>query len=189
MLTRMPLRLSLPLLLSVFAGLFTLLLTTFQLPSSIEAAVEDWQNRTRQHFALLQSSLSDHVRHGRTAELETELADLASLDGIAWAMVIDRDLRIVASTRLDLRTDQLNAISPSALKARVRMGHASWLPLAGQRQLAIYPLDRTGQIPRPASMTHCSSNSTSPPSCSRSSGMPGAIWHRSLHCCFSSGWR
>jgi len=34
----MPLRLSLPLLLSVFAGLFTLLLTTFQLPSSIEAA-------------------------------------------------------------------------------------------------------------------------------------------------------
>lgn len=147
MLTRMPLRLSLPLLLSVFAGLFTLLLTTFQLPSSIEAAVEDWQNRTRQHFALLQSSLSDHVRHGRTAELETELADLASLDGIAWAMVIDRDLRIVASTRLDLRTDQLNAISPSALKARVRMGHASWLPLAGQRQLAIYPLDRTGQIP------------------------------------------
>ena len=146
MLTRLPLRLSLPLLLGVFAALFTLLLIVFQLPASIEQATEDWQHRTRQHFALLQSSLSDHVRHARTSELETELADLASLDGIVWAMVIDRDLRIVASTRLDLRADQLQAISPAALKARIRDGHATWLPLAGQQQLAIYPLDRVGQI-------------------------------------------
>ncbi|MBA1262436.1 putative bifunctional diguanylate cyclase/phosphodiesterase [Stutzerimonas stutzeri] len=147
MLTRMPLRLSLPLLLGLFAALFTLLLTTFQVPGSIEEAVQDWQNRTKQHFALLQSSLSDHVRQGRTTELEIELADLASLDGIVWAMVIDRELRIVAATRLDLQADQLDAISPAALKAHVRRGHPIWLPLAGQRQLAIYPLDRTGQIP------------------------------------------
>ena len=141
MLTRLPLRLSLPLLLGLFAALFAFLLTTFQLPASIEEAVDDLQKRTQQHLALLQGGLSDHVRYGHIGALEAELTALTSLDGIVWAMVIDGDLQTLASTRADLHADRLQAISPSALKARIRQDHASWLPLAGEQQLAIYPLD------------------------------------------------
>ena len=81
MLTRLSLRKSLPLLLGIFGLMFTVLLTTWHLPTRIEETLTDWRDHTAQHLALLQSSLSDHRRLGRNAELETELADLASLEG------------------------------------------------------------------------------------------------------------
>ncbi len=109
MLTRLSLRKSLPLLLGIFGLMFTVLLTTWHLPTRIEETLTDWRDHTAQHLALLQSSLSDHRRLGRNAELETELADLASLEGVRWAMVIGPDLQIIATTRLGLTAERLGA--------------------------------------------------------------------------------
>src|SRR5690606_4592106 len=111
MLTRLSLRRSLPLLLGLFGLLFTILLTVWHLPTRIEETLTDWRSHTYQHLALLQSSLSDHRRLGRTAELETELADLASLEGVRWAMVTDHELAVIAATRLGLLPERLDLIS------------------------------------------------------------------------------
>ncbi|MGK9046068.1 EAL domain-containing protein [Stutzerimonas chloritidismutans] len=144
MLTRLSLRKSLPLLLGIFGLMFTVLLTTWHLPTRIEETLTDWRDHTAQHLALLQSSLSDHRRLGRNAELETELADLASLEGVRWAMVIGPDLRIIATTRLGLTAERLELIDAAALKSHVDSGRPAWAG-EGARQLAIYPLDRVAQ--------------------------------------------
>ncbi|MCQ4294045.1 EAL domain-containing protein [Pseudomonas stutzeri] len=144
MLTRLSLRKSLPLLLGIFGLLFTVLLTAWHLPTRIEETLTGWRNHTYQHLALLQSSLSDHRRLGRIAELETELADLASLQGVRWAMVIDADLQMIATTRLGLKPGRLELISAADLKQYVDSGRAGWTG-EGSRQLAIYPLDRVAQ--------------------------------------------
>jgi len=144
MLTRLSLRKSLPLLLGIFGLMFTVLLTTWHLPTRIEETLTDWRDHTAQHLALLQSSLSDHRRLGRNAELETELADLASLEGVRWAMVIGPDLQIIATTRLGLTAERLELIDAAALKSHVDSGRPAWAG-EGARQLAIYPLDRVAQ--------------------------------------------
>jgi len=144
MLTRLSLRKSLPLLLGIFGLMFTVLLTTWHLPTRIEETLTDWRDHTAQHLALLQSSLSDHRRLGRNAELETELADLASLEGVRWAMVIGPDLQIIATTRLGLTAERLELIDAAALRAHVDSGRPAWAG-EGARQLAIYPLDRVAQ--------------------------------------------
>ncbi len=144
MLTRLSLRKSLPLLLGIFGLMFTVLLTTWHLPTRIEETLTDWRDHTAQHLALLQSSLSDHRRLGRNAELETELADLASLEGVRWAMVIGLDLQIIATTRLGLTAERLELIDAAALRAHVDSGRPAWAG-EGARQLAIYPLDRVAQ--------------------------------------------
>ena len=120
MLTRLSLRKSLPLLLGIFGLMFTVLLTTWHLPTRIEETLTDWRDHTAQHLALLQSSLSDHRRLGRNAELETELADLASLEGVRWAMVIGPDLQIIATTRLGLTAERLELIDAARLGRRRR---------------------------------------------------------------------
>ncbi len=140
MLTRLSLRRSLPLLLALFGLLFTILLTVWHLPTRIKETLAGWRTHAHQHLAHLQSSLSDHRRLGRDAELETGLADWASLDGVRWAMVIDHDMQIVAATRLGLRPDQLKLINAAELKAYVDSGRVAWAG-EGPRQLAIYPLD------------------------------------------------
>ncbi|HBC02072.1 MAG TPA: sensor domain-containing diguanylate cyclase, partial [Pseudomonas sp.] len=144
MLTRLSLRRSLPLLLGIFGLLFTVMLTAWHLPTRIEETLAGWRNHTSQHLALLQSSLSDHRRLGRNAELETELADLASLEGVRWAMVIDRSLQVIATTQLGLSPERLTLIDASELAKQVNGGRAGWFG-EGSRQLAIYPLDRVAQ--------------------------------------------
>lgn len=141
MLTRLSLRRSLPLVLGLFGLLFTLLLTALHLPDQSEATLRSWRDNTEQHLALLQSSLSDHRRANRTAELETELADVASLAGVRWAMVVDAKLQVIASTRLDLDPNNLALISPQALIERVSQGERGWIEQDPARQLAIYPLN------------------------------------------------
>ena len=148
MLTRLSLRKSLPLLLGIFGLLFTVLLTAWHLPTRIEETLTGWRNHTYQHLALLQSSLSDHRRLGRTAELETELADLASLQGVRWAMVVDADLQPIATTRLGLGTDRLELIGAAELKQYVTSGRAGWIG-EGSRQMAIYPLDSVAKDGKP----------------------------------------
>lgn len=145
MLTRLSLRRSLPLLLGLFGLLFTVLLTAWHLPTRIEETLADWRSHTNQHLALLQSSLSDHRRLGRTAELETELADLASLEGVRWAMVIDHELEVIAATRLGLVPERLELISAANLEAFVASGRPSWTGEKADHQLAIYPLDRVAE--------------------------------------------
>lgn len=144
MLTRLSLRRSIPLLLGIFGLLFTVMLTAWHLPTRIEETLAGWRNHTSQHLALLQSSLSDHRRLGRNAELETELADLASLEGVRWAMVIDRSLQVIATTQLGLSPERLTLIDAGELAKQVNGGRAGWFG-EGSRQLAIYPLDRVAQ--------------------------------------------
>ena len=124
MLTRLSLRRSLPLVLGLFGLLFTLLLTALHLPDHREATLQSWRDNTEQHLAMLQSSLSDHRRANRIAEMETELADVASLEGVRWAMVIDSQLQVIASTRLDLDPRKLALIDPQAL-AELSLIHIS----------------------------------------------------------------
>ncbi|CAM5345247.1 Sensor domain-containing diguanylate cyclase OS=Stutzerimonas stutzeri OX=316 GN=CXK95_05160 PE=4 SV=1 [Stutzerimonas stutzeri] len=120
------------------------------MPCRVEETLEHWRVHTRQHLALLQSSLpSDHQRMGRTAELQTELADVASLQGVRWAMVIDQQLRVIGSTRLGLDPTKLALIDPDALAEYVRSGRVGWLGDSSARQLVIYPLDRTTQTGAP----------------------------------------
>lgn len=143
-LSRLSLRTSLPLLLGLFALLFTLLQTTLYLPRSIDRELHAWRSHTNQLLVLLQSTLSDHLRHGRQAELETALADFASLQGIRWAMVADPQLRVLATSRLGLGPRQLG-ITAEQVQAQLASGHPTWLERAGQRYLAILPLDQARQ--------------------------------------------
>ncbi|MCW3147240.1 EAL domain-containing protein [Stutzerimonas stutzeri] len=149
MLTRLSLRLSLPLVLGLFGLTFTLLLTAWHLPGRVDETLLHWRSHTHQHLALLQSSLSDHQRFGRATELQTELADLASLEGVRWAMVIDQQLRVIESTRLGLDPAELELISPGKLSEHVRNGRSGWLGTSSSQQLAIYPLERTDGDGRP----------------------------------------
>lgn len=142
MLTRLSLRKSLPLVLGLFGLLFTLLLTALHLPDHRDATLRSWRDNTEQHLALLQSSLSDHRRTNRIAEMETELADVASLEGVRWAMVIDSQLQVIASTRLDLDPRKLELIGPQALAARVGKDDGGWIKEDLARQIALYPLHR-----------------------------------------------
>src|SRR5690606_17132241 len=111
----------------LFGLTFTLLLTAWHLPGRVDETLLHWRSHTHQHLALLQSSLSDHQRFGRATELQTELADLASLEGVRWAMVIDQQLRVIESTRLGLDPAELELISPGKLSEHVRNGRSGWL--------------------------------------------------------------
>lgn len=142
MLTRLSLRRSLPLVLGLFGLLFSLLLTALHLPEQAEFTLRSWRNNTDQHLTLLQTSLSDHRRANRTAEMETELADVASLEGVRWAMVIDSQLRVIASTRLDLDPRALARITPELLAERVARSESGWLNADSAQQIGIYPLHR-----------------------------------------------
>ncbi|WP_258304934.1 hypothetical protein, partial [Escherichia coli] len=92
----------LPLLLGLGALLFSVLLVTTLLPRSLDEAQRTWRNHVNQSLILLQSSLADHLRQGRQAELENDLADLASLADVRWAMVLDGRQQVIAATRLGL---------------------------------------------------------------------------------------
>ncbi|MGV6477690.1 EAL domain-containing protein [Azotobacter vinelandii] len=140
-LARLSLRKSLPLLLGLFAVVFTLLLTTLYLPRAIDRELHAWRSHTDQLLALLQNTLSDHLRHGRLAELETALSEFAGLQGIRWAMVTDPQLRVLATTRLGLVPRHLG-VAAEQLKALMASGRPAWLEHAGRRYLAILPLDR-----------------------------------------------
>ncbi|MFB8829837.1 hypothetical protein ACE0DR_12030 [Azotobacter sp. CWF10] len=140
-LARLSLRKSLPLVLGFFALIFTLLLTTLYLPRTIDKELHAWRSHTNQLLVLLQGTLSDHLRHGRQAELETTLADFASLQGIRWAMVADPQLRVLATTRLGLAPGT-SASPPSRCRPRWPAGiPPGWSRPAG----AIWPFS-----PRPA---------------------------------------
>lgn len=145
MLTRLSLRKSLPLLLGLFALVFTLLQTTLYLPRSLDDALHNWRTHSSQILLLLQSSLRDHLRQNRQEELSSELSDLASLRGVSWAMVIDQDQQVIATSRLGLHPEQLGHIDSQELSMRVASGQPSWIELSGQRYLAIYPLERVRQ--------------------------------------------
>ena len=103
MLTHLSLRRSLPLLLGLGALLFSVLLVTTLLPRSLDEAQRTWRNHVNQSLILLQSSLVDHLRQGRQAELENDLADLASLADVRWAMVLDGRQQVSAATCLGFR--------------------------------------------------------------------------------------
>lgn len=141
MLTRLSLRRSVPLLLLLFGLLYTALLATLYLPRSLDNSLSSWRSHTNQILILLQSSLADHLRHERTAELETELADLGSLAGVRWAMVLDEHLQRVASTRLGLAAEQLDIPQP-ALRELVTGRTPGWIEQDAQRFIAVYPLGR-----------------------------------------------
>ena len=149
MLTRLSLRKSLPLLLGLFALAFTLLQTTLYLPRSLDDALHSWRTHSSQILVLLQSSLGDHLRKNRPEELASELSDLASLSGVSWAMVIDHNQQVIATSRLGLQPTQAGLLDRHELGMRIASGQPSWIELGAQRYLAIYPLERarpTGAI-------------------------------------------
>lgn len=145
MLTRMSLRRSVPLLLLLFSLSYTLLLILFYLPHSIDSRLQEWRDHTDRLLILVQSTLDDEMRIQNTAEVSTELADLASLQGIRWAMVVDENFQTIAATRLGLRPDNLGFGSLGQLRDSIMADQPTWLQHDEQRYLAIYPLSKPGQ--------------------------------------------
>ena len=150
MLTRLSLRKSLPLLLGLFAGLYILLMIGLHLPRTARLAEEDLKRYTEQILILVQSSASDHLRQRRTDELQSVLADLGSLPGVRWAMVIDDRQRVIAASRLGLDPgEQLG--DAGTLQTLLGGDRSRWQPLQERRYLASYPLVHTyaqGQLLR-----------------------------------------
>ena len=143
MLTRLSLRTSLPLMLMAFALLFILVLTSLHLPWQAQASRNSLQRYTEQILVLVQSSLSDHLRQRRSDELQTTLADLASLQGVRWAMVLDQQQRIQAATRLGLQLERLNLPEEQSLQALLASERPRWVDLGEYRYLVSYPLIET----------------------------------------------
>ena len=82
MLRRLSLRRSIPLLLALFGLLAVLLLTGLNMPRLERDLEATWQRHASEILALQQANLSDHLRQQRLKELQTALADLASLAGV-----------------------------------------------------------------------------------------------------------
>lgn len=143
MLTRLSLRTSLPLLLAMFALLFILLLTSMHLPRQAKASKDSLHSYTQQILILMQSSLSDHLRQRRSQELQVTLADLASLQGVLWAMVIDQHQHIAAATRLGLHPGRLTLPDGHKLEEMLAGDRPRWLDLGNHRYLVSYPLIAT----------------------------------------------
>jgi diguanylate cyclase (GGDEF)-like protein/PAS domain S-box-containing protein len=140
MLTRLSLRTSLPLLLAAFALLFILLLTSMHLPRQAKASKDSLHSYTQQILVLMQSSLSDHLRQRRSQELQVSLADLASLQGVHWAMVIDQHQHIIAATRLGLHPDRVVLPDGHKLEELLAGDRPRWVGLGNHRYLVSYPL-------------------------------------------------
>jgi len=150
MLTRLSLRKSLPLLLGLFACLYILLMIGLHLPRTARLAEEDLKRYTEQILILVQSSASDHLRQRRADELQSVLADLASLPGMRWAMVIDDRQQIIAATRLGL-APAAELTDPATLDTLLGGDRPRWEPVQEHRYLASYPLTQTferGQLSR-----------------------------------------
>lgn len=140
MLSRLSLRRSIPLLLALFGVIAVLLLTGLNMPRLERDLEATWQRHASQILALQQASLSDHLRQQRIKELETTLADLASLEGVRRASVIDRQLQPLASSRLDSQPAELAWQGEAPLAAHIAHGRPQWYPLGGHRFAALYPL-------------------------------------------------
>ena len=139
MLTRLSLHKSLPLLLGLFAAIYILMMIGLHLPRAAHMAEDSLKRYTEQILILVQSSASDHLRQGRTDELQSVLADLGSLPGVRWAMVIDNHQRVVAATRLGLKPAEQLA-DAATLDTLLNGDRTRWLPLQEHRYLASYPL-------------------------------------------------
>ncbi|MFD1691951.1 hypothetical protein ACFSHR_11655 [Azotobacter chroococcum] len=184
-LAQLSLRKSLPLLLGLFALLFTLLLTTLYLPRSIDKELHAWRSHTNQLLVLLQSTLSNHLRHGRQAELETALADFASLRGVRWAMVADPQLRVLAATRLGLAPG-----SSASLPSGCRHSWPAGIPPGWSTPAsAIWPSSRSTRSASAMARVarRCWSIWTSARCSARPASKPGSTSARSS-CCCCSGW-
>lgn len=140
MLRRLSLRRSIPLLLALFGLLAVLLLTGLNMPRLERDLEATWQRHASEILALQQANLSDHLRQQRLKELQTALADLASLEGVRWASVIDRQLAPLASSRLDREPARQPWLAEMPLAAQIAHGRPQWHPLGGHRFVALYPL-------------------------------------------------
>lgn len=132
MLSTFSLRHSIPLLLGLFAMLAMLLLTALNMPRHQRELESSWQSHASRLMAVMQGSFSDHLRLQRPRELESALADLASLDGVNWAAVVDRQLQPLATTRLGLDLHQNSTLIASS--------RPHWQALDRHRFIALYPL-------------------------------------------------
>lgn len=141
MLTRYPLRWSIPALLAIFSLIFAMLLMLIQLPISQKNALKSWRNYTDHMLIQLQGSLNDHLRLNRTEEMATELAELGSLPNVYWAAVIDTQLRTVVATRLGLEARLRSQLDDQQLNQLISKHSPSWRLISKQRYLAVYPLN------------------------------------------------
>lgn len=141
MLNRLSLRHSIPLLLALFALLVELTLICIHLPRSTQETEQAWRQHASQLLAVMQGNLNDQLRLQRTAELDSTLSDLSSLDGVQWAAVVDRRLQPMASSRLGL-----DLTGYTQLGSLMSIGAPRWEALASHHYLAIYPLRADGNL-------------------------------------------
>lgn len=139
MLNRLSLSKSLPLLLGIFAAAYILMMVLLHLPLASQRVETDLKRYTEQVLILAQSSVSEHLRHQRHDELQNVLADLGSLPGVRWAMVVDSQQNVLSATRLGL---SLSDTLPDSglLDSLFDHQRSQWHPLQEHRYLASYPL-------------------------------------------------
>lgn len=143
-LTQISLRRSVPLLLALFALLYTLLVMTLYLPRSINETLLNWHDRTDQMLMLMRNDFAEHLSKGRHDEIRDRLNNLASFAGIRWAGLIDEQGQITATTaHAETRAEQHRLLRERPLQL------ASGLPLWQERTpyhyLTLYPLTHSSQ--------------------------------------------
>lgn len=141
MLTRMSLRRSVPLLLAVFALLYTLLVMTLYLPRSISDNLGGWRDRTDQILNVMRGGLGEHLRHGRLDEIRNRLQGLSGFACIRWVGVLDGQGQIVGATAMaEMRAEQQRLELDSPRQKQLASGSTIWQEHGPQRYLALYPL-------------------------------------------------
>ncbi|SEI90911.1 PAS domain S-box-containing protein/diguanylate cyclase (GGDEF) domain-containing protein [Allopseudospirillum japonicum] len=124
---------------------FALYLFVFHIPQSISNTGYQWLSTVHQMLALQQGSFNDHLRAGRFADLEMELADLGTIEGIQWAFVADAHNQVQASTRLAWRGQKINELNllqfdASYLNKTRASGRHQLQKIGTHTYLSYYPL-------------------------------------------------
>lgn len=146
MLIRMSLRRSVPLLLALFALLYTLLVMTLYLPRSLNETQRLWRDRADQVLMLMRNGFSEHLRKGRIDEIRDRLDNLTGFGGIRWAGVLDEQGNMIAATAsAEARAEQQRLAQDTQRQTQLASGQALWQETTPQHYLALYPLNHSNQ--------------------------------------------
>lgn len=141
MLIRMSLRRSVPLLLALFAILYTLLVMTLYLPRSLNETQRLWRDRADQLFIVMRNGFSEHLRKGRTDEIRDRLDNLTSFNGIRWTGVLDEEGNMIAATAsAEARAEQQRLAQDMLRQKQLANGQILWQETTSLHYLALYPL-------------------------------------------------
>ena len=159
MLTKISLRRSVPLLLAIFALLYTLLVMTLYLPRSLNETLVSWRDRTDQVFWVMRESVSEHLEQQHLEVLRNQLNSLSTLSGIRWIAILDAQGNIAASTAPTEARAEQHRLAQEGHPLFLDSGLPIWQERgAPYHYLTLYPL---GTLQQPNAVLLVDSDATS----------------------------